>query len=245
MERASTALPGGALWSVTAASASGTVLPDGCMDLVWSGGRLLVAGPDTRAHGSAPVAVGSPVSGLRFAPGFAPRVLGVPADEVRDARPELAELWGARRAAPWVDAAAEGGPRALERLAAVLLREAGGAPRDVVALAGWAAAGASAQVMADHLGVTPRTLHRRSLTAFGYGPRTLTRVLRLQQVLPLLDAGTPLADVAHRAGYADQPHLSREVRRLTGRSPAVLAAERAASSQPAGASQPVGSSSGA
>jgi len=52
-------------------------------------------------------------------------------------------------------------------------------------------------------------------------------VLRLQRVLPLLDAGIPLADVAHRAGYADQPHLSREVRALTGRSPAALAAGRA------------------
>ncbi|GAA4626177.1 helix-turn-helix transcriptional regulator [Cellulomonas oligotrophica] len=229
-------LPGGALWSVSAATAGGSVLPDGCMDLVWSGGRLLVAGPDTRAHDSAPVPVGSPVSGVRFAPGLAPRVLGVPADEVRDGRPELADLWGSRRAAPWVEAAAEGGPRALERLAAVLLRGAGGAPPDVLALTRMAAAGASASAMAERLGVTSRTLHRRSLTAYGYGPRTLTRVLRLQRVLPLLDAGAPLADVAHRAGYADQPHLSREVRSLTGRSPAVLAAERAVSwAQVAGA----------
>lgn len=52
-------------------------------------------------------------------------------------------------------------------------------------------------------------------------------MLRLQRVLSLLDAGLPLAEVAHRAGYADQPHLSRELRALTDRSPAVLAAERA------------------
>lgn len=37
-----------------------------------------------------------------------------------------------------------------------------------------------------------------------------------------------LAEVAAQAGYADQAHLSREVRALTGRSPAALRAEREA-----------------
>jgi AraC-like DNA-binding protein len=199
------------------------------MDLIWSAGRLLVAGPDTRAHTSAPVTPGSPVLGLRLPPGAAPVLLGVPADALRDQRPELADLWGARAARPWRDAVAAGGAAALEQRVAVRLGEHGGPARDAAVVARLVAAGHDAAEVADRLGVTTRTLHRRSLAAFGYGTRTLGRVLRLQRVLPLLDAGLPLVEVAHRAGYADQPHLSREVRALAGRSPARLAAERAAS----------------
>jgi AraC-like DNA-binding protein len=252
-ERPSTRAPGAVLWSVTAgpAASPGTgtapdtpwpatepgaeepasapaqdVLPDGCMDLVWSGGRLLVAGPDTRAHPSDPLPAGAAAFGIRLPPGAAPVLLGVPADALRDERPELADVWGSRAARPWADAVAAGGAGVLERRVAALLGDRGGRPPEAAVVAALAARGSSAADIADRLGVTPRTLHRRSLAAFGYGPRTLGRVLRLQRVLPLLDAGVPLADVAHRAGYADQPHLSREVRALTGRSPAALAAGR-------------------
>ena len=59
-------------------------------------------------------------------------------------------------------------------------------------------------------------MHRRSLAAFGYGPKTLARILRFQRALALARAGTPLAEVAVRSGYADQAHLAREVRALAG-----------------------------
>ncbi|WP_345943959.1 DUF6597 domain-containing transcriptional factor, partial [Streptomyces sp. SID3212] len=94
----------------TATRAGGTapypVLPDGCMDLLWIGGRLLVAGPDTRAHHSTVPATGC--SGVRFAPGTAPALLGVPAHELRDRRVELADLWSpaeVRRLTARLDAA--------------------------------------------------------------------------------------------------------------------------------------------
>lgn len=69
---------------------------------------------------------------------------------------------------------------------------------------------------ADELGVGARQLHRRSLTAFGYGPKTLARVLRLQRALALARAGVPFADTAARTGFADQAHLARDVRELAG-----------------------------
>jgi AraC-like DNA-binding protein len=59
-------------------------------------------------------------------------------------------------------------------------------------------------------------LHRRSLDAFGYGPKTLARMLRLQRALAAARSGVPLADTAMRTGFADQAHLSREVRALAG-----------------------------
>ncbi|WP_461029927.1 helix-turn-helix domain-containing protein, partial [Streptomyces sparsus] len=61
-----------------------------------------------------------------------------------------------------------------------------------------------------------RQLHRRAVRAFGYGPKTLARVLRLERALTLARAGLPFARVAADAGYADQAHLAREVKALAG-----------------------------
>ena len=41
-------LPGAILWTRTTDGTAQRVLPDGCMDLLWIEGDLVVAGPDTR-----------------------------------------------------------------------------------------------------------------------------------------------------------------------------------------------------
>lgn len=199
-------------------TAAGRVLPDGCMDLLWHEGRLLVAGPDTHAH-LTEGGTSSPWVGIRFRPGTLPVLLGVPAHELRDRRPDLADLWPAaevRRAAALVNAAADPA-RGLEDLALRRAAEATTPPdpvlRHVVAALD---AGRPVAETADELGLSARQLHRRSLTAFGYGPKTLARVLRLHRALALARTGTPFAETATRTGYADQAHLSREVRDLTG-----------------------------
>lgn len=69
---------------------------------------------------------------------------------------------------------------------------------------------------AAETGLGPRQLHRRSLAAFGYGPKTLARILRLQRALALVRSGLPYAEAAHRAGCTDQAHLAREMRDLAG-----------------------------
>ncbi|MFJ8544796.1 helix-turn-helix domain-containing protein [Streptomyces sp. NPDC093586] len=216
-------LPGAVVWTSTpAGDGPGRVLPDGCMDLLWHEGRLLVAGPDTRAY----VTDGSPGrwAGVRFYPGTAPALLGVPAHALRDRRVDLADLWPAaeaRRLTARVNAA--GDPvRGLEE--AALSLAAGTEPPDPLLLGIVAAldAGRPVAATADTLGIGARRLHRRSLAAFGYGPKTLARVLRLQRALALARAGTPLAETAARAGYADQAHLARDVRGLTGTSPTAL-----------------------
>ncbi|KUH82504.1 MULTISPECIES: DUF6597 domain-containing transcriptional factor [unclassified Mycobacterium] len=66
------------------------VLPDGCMDLIRMDGRIIVAGPDTTAATS--VRGTEPVLGLRFRPGVLPRLLGMPADRLRNQRVPLAEV---------------------------------------------------------------------------------------------------------------------------------------------------------
>jgi AraC-like DNA-binding protein len=216
-------LTGAVVWSNVPAG-PGRVLPDGCMDLLWSEGTLLVAGPDTRAH-----VTGGPTTawaGVRFFPGTAPALLGVPAHELRDRRVPLADLWPAplvRRLTGRVNAA--GDPATgLEDLALRRVAETGADAPDPLLrhLVTGLGAGRPVGAVAGELGLGARQVHRRALTAFGYGPKTLARVLRLQRALALARSGVPLAATAARAGFADQAHLTRDVKELTGLTPSEL-----------------------
>src|SRR5947207_14567705 len=64
-------------------SAADRVLPDGCADIVWTGERLLVAGPATRAV-VPQVPADRTKLGIRFRTGAAGHALGLPAGECRD-----------------------------------------------------------------------------------------------------------------------------------------------------------------
>jgi AraC-like DNA-binding protein len=79
---------------------------------------------------------------------------------------------------------------------------------------------------ARQLGVTGRQLRRIVLAEVGLPPRVYQQVLRLQRFVRAADAGVPLARAAIVAGYADQPHLTRDVRRFSGLTPARLIRER-------------------
>ncbi|MFE2285290.1 helix-turn-helix domain-containing protein [Streptomyces sp. NPDC059443] len=242
-ERPSRVLPGAVLWRAAGAD-GGVVLPDGCMDLLWVDGRLLVAGPDTAAHPAGEVP-GTGFAGIRLAPGTAPALLGIPARALRDRRVELADLWPAaevRRLAGQV--ASYGDPcSGLEELAR--LRAAEGGPPDALAqeVAARLRAGQGVAAIAAAVGLGERQLHRRSLDAFGYGPRTLGRILRLQRALALTRRGLPHAEVAQSAGYADQAHYAREVRALAGTTPGAYAAGSAVASDGAKRETPLPSGS--
>lgn len=193
------------------------VLPDGCMDLLWLGGRLIVAGPDRVAHvhdGAGP----ERVVGLRFDPGRLPAVLGVPAHVVRDARVPVADLVGstsgwARAIDPAVDPCA-----AVDPLAAIeqQLADAPAAHAPPHELVTRITSGRSVAEVASATGYSSRQLHRRCLDAFGYGPSTLRRILRFGAALEDHRCGHPATWVAARHGYADASHLHRDVRELAG-----------------------------
>lgn len=190
------------------------VLPDGCMDLLWCEGRLLVAGPDTRAHvpGAAP---GTRYAGIRFAPGAGPAVLGVPAHEVRDSRVALDGIWSGAEVRLLAERIGEAAAPAAALEAVALAREP--APDPLIrAVADRIEAGWSVAATAADAGLGVRRLHRRCLDAFGYGPKTLARILRLQRALDLVRRGVPYAEAALAAGCADQAHLAREMRALAG-----------------------------
>jgi len=218
MYRERKAVCGGVVW--TGAASVGEqrrIVPDGCMDLLWDGERVLVAGPDTTAH-VAEGRTGRVFLGLRLPPGAGPAVLGVPAREVRDQRVALADVWSAAAARRLGDQAAQAGDPGvpLERVAARLLADGPGADPLMTRTAALLDTGASVARVARETGLGARRLHRRSLAAFGYGPKTLGRILRFGRALAAARAGTPFAEAAAGAGYADQAHLAREVKELAG-----------------------------
>jgi AraC-like DNA-binding protein len=186
------------------------ILPDGCLDLIWQDGTVFVAGPDTTAQVGRPPP-GSRYAALRFGAGTGPGVLGVPASDLVDRQVPLEALWPAAE----VRAIAEADDPMAALTSAAGRRWQGTDPM-MVALAGAARAGAPVGAVAERCGLSPRQLQRRSNTAFGYGPKTLHRILRLQRAVALARAGRPFAAVSAAAGYADQAHLAREVRAMAG-----------------------------
>jgi AraC-like DNA-binding protein len=208
--------PGAILWESD--GSPGTILPDGCLDLIWNGRGLVVAGPDAAARfndggGRAHV-------GLRFSHGRGPVRLGVRADELRDTTVALDAVWSGAAARALADRVAADPVRALADVATASPPAA--ADRFGVRVFAALARGADVAGLADALGTTTRTLHRRCLPVFGYGPQHLGRILRLQRALVRARAGTPWAEVAATEGFADQPHLAREVRALAGTTPTGL-----------------------
>ena len=163
---------------------------------------------------------GALYAGARFGPG-AGAVLGLPLAELRDVRVDLAELRPdlAERLPGDLD------PREAARRVATIAAEllAAAPPDRAVQAAARRLADPRARVeaLAEELGLSERQLRRRCAAAAGYGPKTLHRVLRFRRFLALGDAGD-LARRALDAGYADQPHLTRECVRLSGRTPAML-----------------------
>jgi AraC-like DNA-binding protein len=220
-------LPGAVVWERVAGTTPFRVVPDGCMDLIWAAGALLVAGPDTTSHWVAGPP-GERFTGVRFAPGMGPAVFGVPAQDVRDQRVSLDALWSPRVARRLVDriGAAPRIGAALEALATEHVRRNGPPDPVDVEIAARLHAGHSVAAVAQAIDVSERQLHRRCLAAFGYGPKTLARIQRMERALGLIRDGTPLAHVAVVAGYADQAHLTREIKVLTGAPPSGLVAEQ-------------------
>jgi AraC-like DNA-binding protein len=64
-----------------------------------------------------------------------------------------------------------------------------------------------------------RTVQRRFLRATGITRGTFDQIERAKQAAVLLQKGTSIADAIFQAGYADQPHLTRSLKRFVGQTP--------------------------
>ena len=211
------------------------VVPDGSADILWTEDRLWVAGPDTHPI-QEKIGGRSHVLGVRFRPGSAYPWLGVPLSEIVNLRVPLEEFWGgeAQRAEDRLRALRYSGDLlpALQGTVVRRLERVGPADGQIACLrahaVGAGGEGSSPLRQASFaIGISERTLLRRCNEAFGYGFKTLERILRFQRFLHLAVGSAPpnLAGLAQQAGFADQAHMTREVRRLSATTPGELVAQ--------------------
>lgn len=209
-------------------------IPTGGIELLYPvGSDLLVVGPLTRPLVDL-LAAGTTVVGLRFGPGAASALLGLPASELVDLTVKLDELWGCSAVMLGERMFSTGTPdlalAVLQRYVAGRLAMSDGLDSVILEavrqLMPWRSTDVGA--VASALSLSESQLRRRCVAAVGLAPKTLHRTLRFQGFLALAQrritqGGGPtdarLAELAAEAGYADQAHLSRECLRLTGASP--------------------------
>lgn len=81
--------------------------------------------------------------------------------------------------------------------------------------------------LAAELNCSRRHLGALFTSEVGLAPKAMARVLRFEALARRLDESPAAwADIAVECGYADQPHLNREVRALAGVSPGELVSRR-------------------
>ena len=208
------------------------VLPDGCVDIMLayrSGGTApdaaLAVGTMTRPL---VVRAGEPGTfiGVRFWPGRAYPVLGMPAAELTDLRVDVGDVW--RDGARDVESLDLGDLSTLFASFEQLLRRrlarapSGNVTVDAAVCAIRRAQGnLSIAALAPALGVTRQYLARAFALHVGVPPKTFARVVRVRSTLERarVAATVDWAALALEAGYYDQAHLAGEVKELTGRSP--------------------------
>lgn len=170
---------------------------------------------------------------LSLSPVLARAVLGVPAAALLRGVVEVDDVlgaWGRELAARLGDTG--GWParfalveRALERRLAVA------APPSPLVAGCWDAlvrSRGTARIgeVAQELGWSRRHLTAGFTAEVGLSPKQTARLLRFDHARALLTrTSLSLADVAARAGFTDQAHLTNEVRAATGRTPGALRAE--------------------
>jgi AraC-like DNA-binding protein len=212
------------------------LVPDACMDLlcVWRSGDtpthpdIWLCGPE-RSAWTFELPPGTIAAGVRFRPGCASLAFGLDASSLLDRRARFDDVVGRTAAdavrdrladrddlsdrasafemalSPWLTSIDGEEQRFVDRMTELLVRSPRVAQTDLAATAG----------------ITPRHLHRRLQQRFGHGAAMLGRQLRFQRFLAVNEqamgrSSRPLAALATAAGYADQAHLSRDCRAITG-----------------------------
>ena len=77
--------------------------------------------------------------------------------------------------------------------------------------------------IARHCGVSPEHASRACRRWFGLSPVVLRRETRLRTAMALLQEGATPSEASAMAGFSDQPHLTRLLKRATGQTPASFA----------------------
>jgi AraC-like DNA-binding protein len=198
------------------------LLPDLTVDIVsLNGGPLFVMGPPTLAT-QLTLPSGTRLAGVRLRAGVARRLLdSSPADLLDSIAPLDTTIRTKLR-----DAAA-GTDRSVHATIATLLRRQiamndGQVDPAIRAAIAWFAANSRGSLtdLSAHVGWSVRELRRRFVAVVGVGPKLVQRILRVQHALRLMcNNEVSLSDLALECGFADQSHLTREVRHFAQLTP--------------------------
>jgi AraC-like DNA-binding protein len=190
------------------------VLPDGHADvLLYDEGRIEVVG----LHDEVDLPflpAGTWIRGIRLQPHAVATAFHLDASSLRNRTMPLEDVLGSRAARRLVDPnqqdawvrSMEPSPRVEHAVRLLAMHTVDGA--------------------AGALGLTSRQLRRVVLAEVGLTPKAFQRVLRMQRFLSAMEQVGELANAAAHAGYADQSHMTREVRSLAGVTPARLLQHR-------------------
>jgi AraC-like DNA-binding protein len=216
------------------------VVPDGCVDLLFNlGGDRATTGsglrePETAIVGllTRPFDVVRPprgtLVGVTLSPHVARALLQAPMTSLTDRILDLSTVWGSKAAALLCDLRDAGDASARAQLLDdVLGRLIAERPPDpwvgsAIALIRIHGGRLSMRSLAERLEVSERSLQRRFAREAGVSPKQLSRIARVQAALARLSArAAPSWSVlANDLGFADQAHLIREFRAMTGSTPA-------------------------
>jgi AraC-like DNA-binding protein len=206
------------------------VLPDGCVDIVFSPGR---SGQDAQLVGTMTharkfsFAAGQFDCGVRFRPGMSYGFLRLTGTEIADRSIPLREIW---KPAKNLNARLSDARSPIECLDLIAgeLRSLPG--HGVVQKVSTAIVARCGQVRVAELafdaGMSARQLRRLFLEQVGLTPKHLSRVIRFREsVARLAQAGRgDLTRVALDCGYYDQAHFINEFRELSGYRPTEFSA---------------------
>jgi AraC-like DNA-binding protein len=189
--------------------------------------RLRVGLVGARTHAAA-IDVTSRVLtvGVRFKAGVLPSITGEPAHAFVD-RSVLIDDVFPRTILADLQLGSDAPPRVLAREIVRLLRRLRREDRNPVIP--YMSRPATVRELAAWLEMAPRSLHDHMRGEVGLGPKRLLRVLRLHAALRARwSGGLSWAAVAYATGFADQAHLTREVRALLGETPSAWASRGSA-----------------
>jgi AraC-like DNA-binding protein len=74
----------------------------------------------------------------------------------------------------------------------------------------------------EPLDISPRTIRHHFLHTTGITQSHIRQIERAREALTLLQQDVPILDVVHQLHYADQPHLTRALKRFMGHTPAQI-----------------------
>ena len=221
------------------------ILPDGCVELILNFGtpfqqhidkaarlqpRNFVVGQMTGPIVIAPTGPAQ-VIGIRFHPGGTTPFFSVPMHELTDQIVELGSI--ASRLEQSLATCGDirsiaGKVTALESILTHQLQRTESDLRLLQVARTMVVSGGMITVdsLASAAGISSRQLERKFLNEVGVGPKTLSRILRFQQVFRAVESNQfSWPSIAVECGYYDQAHLIRDFRQFAQETPSTLFAE--------------------